>query len=555
MAELTEIPLKLQLKEVNRHIKIHLSKGCKFQQFLSPMFLRCFPAIMENHISVDWNTISGVYDRTPTLPITLIDTEILDDWFNHPQVWDVSRDLQHARCVLALVHHMLPTPYKGQPAIVFGASFVFAPAYQACKNLREGLTFLKGAKEDSVVLVAMPSKPAYSPQPRRGRYLTLLPISGSPDMNQGPLHTFATASLPVASKEGRGGDMSVRVKMPSCFGSSKCPKRELMWEPTLQRGPLWKNIHYLERNPNGELVKGVTGKPLCQELLIHITGPSGKLEYTPTDRGHPMPLTLAACHAEWDDYLNLTETVTEMAHHLMKEDRQEVAMPPKAGTTPKKKEAAKDLGPLANVGISWVVTNQFPGDQQPGTTRDNPVDLSDTTDASTSGSHPQKDNDLDDKAKLLGHFSKALQEMAASIVDLEDGYFKALHEVIVETERALRDMSRIDAHYVSQVVTVMSAWQEAVQTAASHMEGVDTTIYLTHHEDMRRVTQEYVAAVMKAREERDAHAVEQGVRRQALQDYDHGDPIVRLLSVTRQVARTQCEKAVDVFLSSIEKTL
>ena len=159
MAELTEIPLKLQLKEANRRIKMHLSKGRKLQQFLSPMFLRRFPTIMENHISVDWNTISDVYDRTPTLPITLIDTEILDDWFNHPQVWDMSHDLQHPRHVLALVRHTLPTPYKGQPAVVFGASFVFVPAYQACTSLHDGLTFLKSAKKDSVVLVAMPSKP------------------------------------------------------------------------------------------------------------------------------------------------------------------------------------------------------------------------------------------------------------------------------------------------------------------------------------------------------------------------------------------------------------
>ena len=99
---------------------MHLSKGRKFQQFLSPMFLGHFPAIMENHISVDWNTISGVYDRTPTLPITMIDTEILDDWFGHPQVWDVSRDLQHARRMLALVRYTLLTPYKGQPASVWG---------------------------------------------------------------------------------------------------------------------------------------------------------------------------------------------------------------------------------------------------------------------------------------------------------------------------------------------------------------------------------------------------------------------------------------------------
>ena len=119
MAELTEIPLELQLKEANCRIKMHLSKGHKFQQFLSPMFLRHFPAIMENQISVDWNTVSGIYDRMPTLPITLIDTEILDDWFAHPSVWDMLSNLQHVRHVLALVRYTLPTPYKGQPAIVF----------------------------------------------------------------------------------------------------------------------------------------------------------------------------------------------------------------------------------------------------------------------------------------------------------------------------------------------------------------------------------------------------------------------------------------------------
>ena len=89
--------------------------------------------------------------------------------------------------------------------------------------------------------------------------------------------------------------------------------------------------------------------------------------------------------------------------------------------------------------------------------RDNPVHLSDATDASASGSRPRKDDDFDDEAKLLGHFSDALREMAASKVDLEDGYFRALHKVIVETKWALWDMSCIDAHYISQVVTVMSS--------------------------------------------------------------------------------------------------
>ena len=69
----------------------------------------------------------------------------------------------------------------------------------------------------------------------------------------------------------------------------------------------------------------------------------------------------------------------------MKEDRQEVAMPPKAGTTPKKKEAAKSAVAPVNKGIAWVVSDQFPSDQRPGASRDNPVHLSNATDASASG--------------------------------------------------------------------------------------------------------------------------------------------------------------------------
>ena len=74
-------------------------------------------------------------------------------------------------------------------------------------------------------------------------------------------------------------------------------------------------------------------------------------------------MTLATCHPVWDDYFDITKTVTEIAHHLMKEDGQEVAMPPNASTTPKKKEAVKSVVASVNKGIAWIPTNQFPNDQ------------------------------------------------------------------------------------------------------------------------------------------------------------------------------------------------
>ena len=161
-----------------------------------------------------------------------------------------------------------------------------------------------------------------------------------------------------------------------------------------------------------------------------------------------------------------------------------------------------------------------------------------------------------DEAVMLGHFSDTLSEMAAGLMDLEDGYFKALQEVIIEMERALQDVSRIDAQYVSQVVTVMASWQEAVQTAVTHMENADLTIYLTRQEDARRLTREYVAAVIKACEDCDAaHANEAEARKQAIKSGDPEDPVVHLLDATCRVARAQAERAIDAFLKKINETL
>ena len=157
---------------------------------------------------------------------------------------------------------------------------------------------------------------------------------------------------------------------------------------------------------------------------------------------------------------------------------------------------------------------------------------------------------------MLGHFSNALSEMAESLMDLEDGYFKALREVIIETERALWDVSRIDAHYVSQVVTVMASWQETVQTAVTHMENADLTIYLTHREDARKTMREYVAAVIKACEDHDAtHANEAEARKQAIKSGNPKDLVIHLLDATCQAARAQAERAIDAFLKKINETL
>ena len=101
----------------------------------------------------------------PLFPITLINHKVLNYWCAHPTVWEVVCNLQHSWRVLAIVHHTLPEGNKGKPTVVFGASLVYIPAHQARTNLSDALSYLKHAKGDCVVLVLMPIKLKYSPQP------------------------------------------------------------------------------------------------------------------------------------------------------------------------------------------------------------------------------------------------------------------------------------------------------------------------------------------------------------------------------------------------------
>ena len=244
-----------------------------------------------------------------------------------------------------------------------------------------------------------------------------------------------------------------------------------------------------------------------------------------------------------------------MVQRLMDEDGQQMGLVPRGGTTIQKDDSVKIVAIPPNDDTIFVPASSFPGIQG-SSTADNPVNLSNIpTKASNTGARPEG-VDPGDESKILGHFSDALDEMAQCIVDLKDGYFIALREVICETEKALHDVSRIDSTYVSHVIIVMASWQEAVQATASHMESINTTIYLAHCEDAQRVMKEYVAKVIKAHKQCDAtHAEEKELQKQAIKDGDPKDPFVSLLEATCRAAHAQAERAVDAFINKTKEAL
>ena len=146
-----------------------------------------------------------------------------------------------------------------------------------------------------------------------------------------------------------------------------------------------------------------------------------------------------------------------MSQCLIDEDGQLEGAMPKGDTLLKEKDATQIVALPPNDDTVFMSKSEFPGDPYGPGTQENPINLSDApTEASQTATRPEGVEPIDEAA-MLGHFSDALSEMAKSLMDLKGGYFKALREVIIEMERALWDVSHIDAHYVSQVVTVMAS--------------------------------------------------------------------------------------------------
>ena len=93
------------------------------------------------------------------------------------------------------------------------------------------------------------------------------------------------------------------------------------------------------------------------------------------------------------------------------------------GATPQLKDIAQVMLLLPDDNTTLVSASEFPGSQLAGSYHDNPVHLSNATNALALGSCPMKDTEPDNDAAVLGHYSDTLQEMATSIIGLEDGYF------------------------------------------------------------------------------------------------------------------------------------
>ena len=214
-----------------------------------------------------------------------------------------------------------------------------------------------------------------------------------------------------------------------------------------------------------------------------------KIRYTCTGPGFTPPLTLMACEPNWEDYLDFGESLHEMVKCLL-EEKDAQGSPAKESTAIEEGDTTQIIALPPNdntvmLSSESLIAHPECAQMHHGHSATDPVMLSDAPTDSSIPRDPHPDTrDNQDDAKILGHYCDALDEMVQSLMDLEDGYLKALREVIHHTERALCDILHIDSHYISHIITVMASWQEAVQATASHMETTDSALYFMHWEDL-----------------------------------------------------------------------
>ena len=172
MAE-EELSHEHQLDEIATQVNGYRADGIAPESFLMPSFLKYFPLVMEPGVltDVNWNNISGLFVRSPVLPMTYVDNDLLLA-MSRQQVWETdTNEGYHPRRSLAMVKL-----YPSAP--VYALTTVYVPTMQERLKFLTALSGLHNLQMEAVALIYMPKNCMYMPEPSSGDHYTLLPLTG-----------------------------------------------------------------------------------------------------------------------------------------------------------------------------------------------------------------------------------------------------------------------------------------------------------------------------------------------------------------------------------------
>ena len=247
---------KDQIEEeyIRRFFNYHISNNTPPTAYLTWKACQRTPALMTNEqlTGLDWDTITGLFDRVGAVKTTHVDTPtVTGSWVVRADYDPFCPDgtvLHNQALALFLSPNTEPSIEPAHPELkdfVFSAAVVFKPATQNTCNIATGVNRLlefydKG--ESSMALISLSEKADYFPYPDEADRVdyAVVPADNLHTRSVGLASSFMFGRLIRANIGGL-----THVVLPPAFGKDT-ENLNFDWAPCPVRGPVWANTELVD---------------------------------------------------------------------------------------------------------------------------------------------------------------------------------------------------------------------------------------------------------------------------------------------------------------------
>ena len=407
---------------------------------------------------------------------------------------------------------------------------------------------------EAAVLVYIPQKCIFMPEPSSGEHFTLLPLTGNPTISIGVLQSFMAAKLTVASKHVQA-DMGVQLKLLPCF-SPQLNDSVLIDEAAFSWGPIWMNEVLIVHDDNGQPLL-VNDETVTREKNVKVANID---QYTPVACAALASVGYTPRYV--NDAFSFKETVTQMWQHHEKEksnaeekeqheweakcqcqvlaaatvpmyaskdsEIKVALLPDVINVDPEKFRAFIGASSMPDTGVpvlpkevsrekATIASAAEPAQQPSGSATMKATD----TPAASRG-NPGEPGPKCNPTTLY----EALGLMMNSLEHSEDRYFTCFKETVQATREVLADLNEADSQYVNSMLDATGTWHRTVVLTVADIHTDSAAVWDTKRDLLDQATTTFSQACEKACIK---HAEAQEAQQEAIKKGEANDLVITLL--------------------------
>ena len=245
---------ELEEEYIRRFFTYHMSTNTPPMAYLTWKVCQHTPSLMTNELltGLDWDTITGLFDRVGTVKTTHVDMPMVTRSWAARADYDLfcpGGTILHNRALALFlspnINPLVQTDHPELKNFVFSAVVVFKPASQNTCNLVTGVTRLLDffdKRESSMALVSLSDTADYFPYPDEADRVdyAVVPADNLHTRSVGPASSFMFGRLIQADIKG-----VMHVVLPPAF-EKDLDNTDFDWVPCPVRGSVWANAKLVD---------------------------------------------------------------------------------------------------------------------------------------------------------------------------------------------------------------------------------------------------------------------------------------------------------------------